>query len=408
MKILIVDDDKIIRLGLKKIINRLFPQYEVIAEFQNGLVAFEYLKNNKIDLVITDIKMPIMTGSELIEKSVKEMEDSPIFIVLSGYDEFTYVRDTMKFGAFNYLLKPIKQDELKKVICEAKIKIKENKKQDNILNKSIEILKKDFFRHILFSNAESNYKTDKSFLEDIQLNENYIYKLIVIEKGKDEKELIKDYIKNIINRYVNVEYILFNFEGNSYVVLYSDISNGVCDKELNKYIEDKTSLFLENNINVYIMECTNELYKLKEQSVKFRKIKNTIYDEGKAKKYFLKVSDEKKVLEEESNINTNLTVIKLAKQYIINNFNKNISLKEVADEVFLSQNYLSELFKKEVGEGFYDFLTEYRIKVAKELLITTNLKVYEIATKVGYNDAITFGRAFKKVTGYTPNSFRNN
>ncbi|MDU3351429.1 MAG: response regulator, partial [Clostridium sp.] len=72
MKILIVDDDKIIRLGLKKIINRIFPQYEVIAGFQNGLVAFEYLKNNKIDLVITDIKMPIMTGSELIEKSVRE------------------------------------------------------------------------------------------------------------------------------------------------------------------------------------------------------------------------------------------------------------------------------------------------------------------------------------------------
>ena len=408
MKILIVDDDKIIRLGLKKIINRIFPQYEVIAGFQNGLVAFEYLKNNKIDLVITDIKMPIMTGSELIEKSVREMENAPIFVVLSGYDEFTYVRDTMKFGAFNYLLKPIKQDELKKVICEAEIKIKEDKKQDNILSKSIEILKKDFFRHILFSNAESNYKTDKSFLEDIQLNENYMYKLIVVKKGKNEKELIKEYIRNIISRYRNVEYIYFNFEVNSYIVFYFDMSNTTCDKEISNYMEDKSSMFIENNINVYIMEQTNELYKLKEQSLKFRKIKSTIYDETKAKKYFLKVSDEKKIMEEKGNINTNLTVIKLAKQYIINNFNKNISLKEVADEVFLSQNYLSELFKKEVGEGFYDFLTEYRIKVAKELLITTNLKVYEIATKVGYNDPITFGRAFKKVTGYTPNSFRNN
>ena len=266
MKILIVDDDKIIRLGLKKIINRIFPQYEVIAGFQNGLVAFEYLKNNKIDLVITDIKMPIMTGSELIEKSVREMENAPIFVVLSGYDEFTYVRDTMKFGAFNYLLKPIKQDELKKVICEAEIKIKEDKKQDNILSKSIEILKKDFFRHILFSNAESNYKTDKS--------------------------------------------IYFNFEVNSYIVFYFNMSNTTCDKEISNYMEDKSSLFIENNINVYIMEQTNELYKLKEQSLKFRKIKSTIYDETKVKKYFLKVSDEKKVSEEKSNINTNLTVIK--------------------------------------------------------------------------------------------------
>ena len=90
------------------------------------------------------------------------------------------------------------------------------------------------------------------------------------------------------------------------------------------------------------------------------------------------------------------------------NYNKNISLKDVADEVFLSQNYLSELFKKEIGEGFYDFLSKYRIKKAKEILLTTNLKVYEIAHMVGYNDSITFGRAFKKITGTTPNNFRNN
>ncbi|MCQ2027457.1 helix-turn-helix domain-containing protein, partial [Clostridium butyricum] len=90
------------------------------------------------------------------------------------------------------------------------------------------------------------------------------------------------------------------------------------------------------------------------------------------------------------------------------NYNKNISLKDVADEVYLSQNYLSELFKKEIGEGFYDFLSKYRIKKAKEILLTTNLKVYEIAQMVGYNDSITFGRAFKKITGTTPNNFRNN
>ena len=74
----------------------------------------------------------------------------------------------------------------------------------------------------------------------------------------------------------------------------------------------------------------------------------------------------------------------------------------------MSQNYLSELFRKEMGEGFYDFLSKYRIKKAKEILLTTNLKVYEIAQMVGYNDSITFGRAFKKMTGTTPNNFRNN
>lgn len=67
-----------------------------------------------------------------------------------------------------------------------------------------------------------------------------------------------------------------------------------------------------------------------------------------------------------NDVNNNITVIKLAKDYIINNYNKNISLKDVADEVYLSQNYLSELFKKEIGEGFYDFLSKYRDKKSKK------------------------------------------
>ncbi|GAA0752802.1 response regulator transcription factor [Clostridium sartagoforme] len=407
MKILVVDDDKIIRMGLKKIINRLFPEYEVVSECQNGLAAFEYLQANKVDLVITDIKMPIMTGSELIEKAVAELKDSPVFIVLSGYDEFTYVRDTMKLGALNYLLKPIKQDELKKVIQEVIIKIKEKRQKDKVLSKSIEVLKRDFFKHILFSNVEQSYKISKALLEGIQLNENYIYKLIVTDRSSEDKELVKSFIKEIINKYNYIEYIYFNFEGNLYIVFYLNAIENSHDKDIEKYIEDKTDIFIENNKNVFIMESINQVHRLKEQSRKFRELKETIHDGKKVRKYSLKLLEEKEIKDSIEGINPNLTVIKLAKRYIINNFNKNITLQEVADEVFLSQNYLSELFKREVGEGFYEFLTDYRIKVSKELLTKTNLKVYEIARRVGYNDAITFGRAFKKITGLTPNSFRN-
>lgn len=408
MKILVVDDDKIIRMGLKKIINRLFPKYEVISECQNGLVAFEYLQKNKADLVITDIKMPIMTGSELIEKSVRELKEPPVFIVLSGYDEFTYVRDTMKLGALNYLLKPIKQDELKKVIEEVIIKVKEKIQKDKVLTKSIEVLKKDFFKHILFSNIEQNYKIDKALLEGIQLNENYVYKLIVIDRSNEDKELIKGFIKDVTGKYSYIEYIYFNFERSLYIVFYLNTIENTYTKDIEKYVEEKTNIFIENNKNVFIMESIKQVHKLKEQSRKFRELRKTIYDGEKARKYLLRLLEETSNKENLELSNPNLTVIKLAKQYIINNFNKNITLKEVAQEVFLSQNYLSELFKKEVGEGFYEFLTDYRIKISKELLTKTNLKVYEIAKRVGYNDAITFGRAFKKITGVTPNNFRNN
>ena len=409
MKIVVVDDDKIIRLGLTKIIKRLFEQHEVISDFQNGLVALEYLRDNRVDLVITDIKMPIMPGNELIEKSVNELDNPPIFVVLSGYDEFNYVRDTMKSGAFNYLLKPIKQEELRKVIEEVEIKIKENRKQDKLLSKSIEVLKKDFFKHILFSNVETNYKTDKSLLENIQLNENYIYKMTIVQRdNNNDKIIISSFIKNILDLNNGVEYLSFYFEGNVYIVFYLENNEESLINNLTEDIVCKADSLIENDKNVFIIESTDKVWQLREQSRLFRKLKNNICSGGKVKKYILNLSEESNDSIYDDNEKTNVTAIKLAKQYIINNFNKNITLKEVADEVFLSQNYLSELFKKEMGEGFYDFLSRYRIKVAKDLLLTTNLRVYEIAENVGYNDSITFGRAFKKITGATPNSFRNN
>lgn len=413
MRIIVVDDDKIIRMGLVKILNKLFENHEIIGDFQNGLLAFEYLKENdgQVDLVITDIKMPIMTGIEFVEKANKELKHPPIFIVLSGYDEFTYVRDTMKYGAFNYLLKPIKKDELKKVVEEVEIKIKELKKKDKIMTKSIEVIKKDFFKHLLFSNSDINIKTDKSLLENIQLNEDYYYQMIVLPINKEEKE----FNNKVLNRYFKevtsnnkIEYIYFLYNDNVYIIFYFNLNEISNISDVTNQIDERSNMFIENGMNVFILECTNKVWEIREQSKLARKVKEKMLYNKNAKKYYIDDLNElSDILEDDKNLYS-VTSIKLAIQFITKNFDKNITLKDVADEVFLSQNYLSELFKKETGEGFYEFLSNYRIKRAKELLVTTNLKIYEVAENVGYNDSITFGRAFKKITGMTPNSFRNN
>lgn len=409
MKILVVDDDKIIRMGLKVLINRLFDSHEVVSELQNGLLALNYLKENHVDIVISDIKMPVMTGDELIKRAMIELEKPPVFIVLSGYDEFTYVRDTMKYGAFNYLLKPISEEDLIKVIGEIEIKIKENKRNYNIINKSIDVLRKDFFKHILFSNTDVSYKTDKTFLENIQINEAYTYKLIIIQRNKkNEKELLGKFIKQMKLSFNTLEHVIFYFDDNIYIIFYWDDNDKKYEDSIEKEIINLTKEFIENDKNVYILKNTDEIWKLREQSKKFRKIKDNLIKENKVKQFILNISDDSARANINDEEKSNLVAVKLAKEYIINNFRKNITLKEVADEVFLSQNYLSELFKKEMGEGFYEFLSMYRINIAKELLITTNLRIYEISESVGYNDPVTFGRAFKKITGFTPNGFRNN
>lgn len=409
MKILVVDDDRIIRMGLKAIIKRLFSEHEVVSDFQNGLLAFEYLKENQVDIVITDIKMPVMMGNELIEKVMRTLDKPPLFIVLSGYDEFSYVRDTMKAGAFNYLLKPINDEDLTKVINEAESKVEENKNTSVILNKSIEVLKRDFFKQILFSNVNINSNIDKKLLDNIQINENYFYKMIIIQRDKKRDiNLINKFIKSIIEKYDDLEHISFNYESNTYILFFFDNTIRLDSDKIYSDIITLSNNFIENNKNVYIMQETDKVWELREQVKNFKKIKSSLHGEIRAKQYFLKNSGNGSSNDDEKLERSNLVAVKLAKQYIMENYNKNITLKDVADNVFLSQNYLSELFKREVGEGFYEFLSMYRISVAKNLLVTTNLRIYEIAESIGYNDPVTFGRAFKKLTGYTPNGYRNN
>ena len=91
--------------------------------------------------------------------------------------------------------------------------------------------------------------------------------------------------------------------------------------------------------------------------------------------------------------------------YIEHNYMDNIKLENIAPLFGYNSSYLGKIFNKKVGEGFNVFVDKVRIKHSKELLLTTDLKVYEIAEKVGFSDPHYFGISFKKMTGCTPTEY---
>ena len=99
-------------------------------------------------------------------------------------------------------------------------------------------------------------------------------------------------------------------------------------------------------------------------------------------------------------------VISEAKKYIEEHLGEKISRSEIADYVFLNENYLSRLFHKEVGCSISKYILEKRLALSKKLLIQTKLSVSEIGEKVGYDTTTYFVRIFKQETGKTPNEFR--
>lgn len=116
---IVVDDEPIVRRGLISLIPKLDPEWSVVGEAKNGHEALELVKREMPDLVITDIRMPRMNGLDLLS----ELKEYPVHVViLSGYGFFEYAQTAIKFGAFDYLLKPVKPPEMKSLLQRVKEK----------------------------------------------------------------------------------------------------------------------------------------------------------------------------------------------------------------------------------------------------------------------------------------------
>lgn len=114
--------------------------------------------------------------------------------------------------------------------------------------------------------------------------------------------------------------------------------------------------------------------------------------------YFEKMIAEKK--------NKSQLPIRMAKQYLQENYSRSVSLEDVAEAIGLSPAYLSTMFKKELGINFSDFLISCRMEAAKELLKGSDLPIAEVAERVGYLDSRYFSKTFHKVVGLKPSVYR--
>ena len=127
---LLVDDDFLVRSYLKTLDSWEKAGYEVVRDVQDGEEALEVMNQEKIDIVVTDISMPLMDGIELI-KAVKKNWPEVSVIVLSCHDDFEYVKEAMRLGADEYILKnTLDENSLLEVLEKAKAQIEVKKDKD--------------------------------------------------------------------------------------------------------------------------------------------------------------------------------------------------------------------------------------------------------------------------------------
>lgn len=259
IKVLVVEDEQLVRKGLVLTTPWNDYGYEVAGEAQNGQEGLELALEIHPDLVITDIRMPVMDGLALIEALSGKIDAE--YLIISGFNEFDYARQAMKLGVKDYLLKPIDDKELEGVLQTLANTIRRKKQfrkvEDNLAQLSES--KALFFREYLLDN-------------EMKVKENYV------------REAIR----------------------------------------------------------------------------------------------FLK-----------------------------EHYREDLNLKDIAARLRISESYLSRLFKAETGHTFVEYLTNYRISKAIELLKDKTVKVYEVSGMVGYSDSRYFSALFRKYVGLTPTEFKD-
>ena len=112
LRVLLVDDEPFILKGLMVLIDWNREGFEIVGTASNGKEALEFLKKNQVDLIIADIKMPVMTGLELLKRIREEEITDAYFVIVSGYADFSYAQRALQYKCSNYILKPVKEQEL--------------------------------------------------------------------------------------------------------------------------------------------------------------------------------------------------------------------------------------------------------------------------------------------------------
>ncbi|MCR8633828.1 response regulator transcription factor [Paenibacillus radicis (ex Xue et al. 2023)] len=190
-QVLLVDDERWVRTSLKRVLEKTELPFSVTKEASNGLEALDWLEDNKADLILTDVRMPVMEGLAFVQE-VRKQDSGQQVILVSGYDDFQYVQQALRLGVIDYLLKPVEIEDMKRCL----VKWMEHKQgqqlersmannkatNDDRLHKSpIEQVKEYIQAHlageITLTEAAARVHLNPSYLSQLfkqQLNRNFV------------------------------------------------------------------------------------------------------------------------------------------------------------------------------------------------------------------------------------------
>lgn len=384
IKVLIADDESIVRKGLRSTVPWHKYGMEVVADAPNGLKAWEAYQNHLPQIVITDIVMPEMNGIELLRK-VKEVDKDTRIILLSCHRDFEYAQQGIKLGASGYLLKTAFEDEeLEGMLEEIQRELTAPAPAAAAETSETygERLGSLLFAWLSGHSSKFVGEMDKLIEEKWPLNSEplYIYLLKTCGCDRTYQDLAK-----------------VNKDGNSRM-LHSESVIIPYGEDLCYWIVPGDDLETAGSLLIQMKSQTEKLKWAKKGPFRSAEDLN---------KAFMALHREAEV-EKLHGISSQdwPEPIWKAVKLLHENAGADWSVSDLAGQVGLSRSHFSILFKKTVGDSFVAFQYKRKLKLAKELLQDTQLTMQDIAERTGMGDSKYFSKWFKRCTGQTPSHYR--
>jgi YesN/AraC family two-component response regulator len=192
--VLLVDDERWVRVALRRVIERTGLPFEVVHECTNGLDALDWLKSHKADLVLADIKMPVMDGLALVEQ-LRQMGGNQDVIIVSGHDDFRYAQTAIRSGVTDYMLKPVEEEDMKKSLDKwiQKQAAAKDKSADQTMQPADEMSQSAIQRVIrIIQEAKPGQITLKDAAAKVHLNPSYLSQLFKQQTGKTFSDYVNE------------------------------------------------------------------------------------------------------------------------------------------------------------------------------------------------------------------------
>ena len=419
-KVLLVDDEYMITEGLKRLIPFEKWDMEVVATTNHADDALDYVREHPVDIVISDVNMPDKTGLEMIQE-MKDLLPDAYYILLSGYQEFDYVKKAMNLSVVDYLVKPVDKVELGHLLEKIVTQLREKVQEPEILSQQLD--EEAFKTHLTQKEnwwiGLSKEKQGDFVIPYYVLGQDW---QIVLADQEFEGLLVMPfeapYQINFEKWKRDVEKTLFYGSVNldqseSLFSYYEPIYRVIIQGNLQQIIDELTLLekiVLENTPRVSITkqlftQFVMDVFHLFEH-LKADDMTDIVKNIHAITTFEDLVAYTKETLTSffgQYRMNENVVSVL---EVIGRDYQKELSLKDISKDLFINPVYLGQLIKKETNSTFAELLNKQRIKAAQQLLLSTNDSIEDICYTVGYSNVGYFYKVFRKLCGKSPKAYR--